>query len=116
MMDDERQLDEFFQEYRAACPEVEPSTNFMPVLWQKIEARSNFWSSFPRLARAVTTASAAICLLLLVLNLVSTPHYPHMLAPTYMDALMADHTAEETDYTEAIRNAPTDESPAAVPR
>ena len=115
MMDDERRLDEFFQEYRASCPEVEPSANFMPVLWQKIEARSNFWSAFPQLARAVTTASAAICLLLLVLNLVSTPH-PHLLAPTYMDALMADHTAEETDYTEAIRNTPGDDTPVVTPR
>jgi hypothetical protein len=27
------------------------------------------------------------------------------LAPSYTDALMADHTAEQTDYTEAIRSS-----------
>jgi hypothetical protein len=27
------------------------------------------------------------------------------LAPSYTDALMADHTAEQTDFTEAIRSS-----------
>ncbi len=61
------------------------------------------------------TASAALCLLLLVLNFVSTSQ--SRLAPTYVDLLMADHTAEKTYYTEAIRSTPTaDEAPEAVHR
>lgn len=102
MTNDESRLDELFQSYRASCPEVGPGVNFMPNLWAKIEARNSVWFVFPRLARAMTTASAALCLLLLVLNLTSSARN-YILAPTYVDALMADHSAENTYYTESIR-------------
>jgi hypothetical protein len=100
---DDLQLDEFFQTYRAACPEVEPGRNFMPNLWQRIEARQNFWFFFQRFARTASAACGALCLLLLALNL-----YPprQSNANNYMDALMAEHTAEKTYYTEAIRSLP----------
>jgi hypothetical protein len=94
-------LDPLFVAYREACPEVEPRANFMPELWQKIEARRNFWSLFTRDARTFITASAALCLLLLVLNLVGVSN-THLFASSYAEALMADHTAEKTYYTEAI--------------
>ena len=100
-------LDALFQRYRAACPDVEPRTDFMPALWQKIEIRQNFWSVFGRLGKTLTTASAALFLLLLALNLLTSPGARYI-APTYADALMADHTAEKTDYAEAIRIAASD--------
>jgi hypothetical protein len=106
-------LDDLFQSYRAACPEPEPSANFMPNLWQRIEARHNFSSVFQSLARNAFAACGALCLLLLALNLISSPQ-PLPAAPSYMEALMADHSAEMTDYAEAIRTAPSgDELPAA---
>ncbi len=105
MTNDDFQLDELFRQYRAACPDVEPSAGFMPNLWQKIEARHSFWFVFQRLARTATTACAAVCLVLLVLNFVSARD-AYLMAPTYVDALMADHTAEKTYYTEAIRSTP----------
>ncbi len=114
MTNDDSRLDDLFQKYRASCPEVTPQVNFIPELWQKIEARRSFWFTFQLWARTVMTASAALCVLLLVLNLVS-PAQNHVLAPTYVDALMADHTAENTYYTEAIRSTPaSDETPAAI--
>ena len=99
-MDDESQLTSLFVRYRAACPDMEPSVNFMPGLWAKIDAGHSFWSVFRQLA-----TSGALCLLLLLLNLVSLPQ-SHLVDPSYTDALMADHTAEKTDYTEAIRSTP----------
>jgi len=115
-MNEDSRLDELLQEYRAACPAPEPSVNFMPKLWQKIEARHNFAFVFQRLARTAMTASAALCLLLLVLNFVSESQV-HLLAPSYMDALMADHTAEKTYYTEALRTIPNNEmAPAGESR
>jgi len=100
-------LDELFHRYREACPEIEPGANFMPALWQKIDARQSFWSVFDRFGARLTTASALICLLLLALNLFFSPGALN-LVPTYADALMADHSAERTDYAEAIRSAPND--------
>lgn len=97
---DERSLDELFQRYRSACPDVDPGANFMPVLWQKIEARHSFWFTFVRFGRGALTASAALCLLLLVLNLSSSPQ----VMASYTDAILAESSAEQTYYTEAIQH------------
>lgn len=103
---DERRLDDLFERYRSACPEITPGPNFMPAIWQKIEMRHSFWFNFVRLGRGAVTASAAVCLLLLVLNLVSTPQ----IMPSYTDALLQDSSAELTYYTEAVHTSPVSES------
>ena len=114
MEDYDRKLDDLFREYRAACPDVDAGADFMPKLWQKIEARHSFWFVFQRCGKIAATACAAICLLLLALNVGFAPDYPA--ASTYADALAADHTAERTDYAEAIRgNTDRDYSPSAIP-
>jgi hypothetical protein len=105
MSEDDSQLEKLFGTYRDACPQLEPSARFMPELWQKIEARRSFWFVFQREARTFVTASAALCLLLLVLNFVGAAN-THAFASSYADALMADHSAEKTYYTEAIRPTP----------
>lgn len=105
MTDDETRLQMLFESYRDACPEVEPSALFMPHLWQRIEARQSFGSAFGRLSRMLAAVSAAVCLLLLVLNLVSSPASP-VSDQSYTDALMAQHSVEETYYTEAILTTP----------
>ncbi len=112
MSEDDSSLNHLFDAYRDACPDVEPRAQFMPELWQKIEARRSFWFVFQRDLSAMVTASAAVCLLLLVLNIIGiSASNSHVFATTYMDALMADHAAEVTDYTEAIRvNPGPDES------
>lgn len=105
---DDSGLDDLFQRYRTSCPDVEPSANFMPGLWQKIEARHNFWFVFQRLARTAMTASAALCLLLLLLNIVWAPK-AFLPASSYVDSLVAEQTAEKTDFTEDIRNTPAND-------
>jgi hypothetical protein len=97
-----QKLDNLFRSYRNACPDVEPGADFMPSLWQKIEARQGFWSVFQGFARTAMTACAALALILLALNYVTatTQSAP---VPSYTDALMADHSAEKTYYAETIR-------------
>jgi hypothetical protein len=99
---DERSLDELFEQYRMACPDVDAGPNFMPLLWQKIESRHSFWFTFVRFGRGALTASAALCLLLVVLNLSSTPQ----VMASYPDAILAETSAEQTYYTEAIHTSP----------
>ena len=77
----------------------------MPEVWQKIESRYSFWFVFQRLGRTATTGCAALCLILLVLNFTATPQSP-LATATYTDALLADHSAEKTYYTEAIPATP----------
>ena len=92
-------LDELFRRYRNACPDVDASANFMPLLWQKIEARHSFWSVFQNLARAGMAGCAALALLLLALNFAGTQPLAH---PSYTDALVADHNVEKTYYAESV--------------
>jgi hypothetical protein len=116
-MSDDSKLDQLFQTYRAACPEVEPSTNFMPNLWRRIESRHSFGFVFRNVARATMTACAALCLLLVFLNFASPFRERLVQAPNYTDVLMAEHTAENTDYTEALHGSTSDEeAPAAQNR
>lgn len=111
MNDNPSGLDGVFRRYRAACPDVEPSAAFMPVLWQKIEARHSFWSVFQGLARTAMAGCAVLALLMLALNLAGPKQAT--LSPSYTDALVADHSAEKTYYAEAIRPTPLpdDDSP-----
>lgn len=96
-------LNHLLHRYRSACPDLEPGPRFMPGLWQRIENRRSFWVSFQELGRGAMTASAALCLLLLLLNFVTGPR-TQLLPPTYADALAAEHTAEKIYYTEALRS------------
>lgn len=102
MTDEDFRLNALLADYRAACPEVEPGPNFMPGIWQGIEARRSFWFVFQREARAMVTGCAAIFVILLALNVFSGMQN-RATPPTYADALMADHTVEQTYYAEAIR-------------
>lgn len=109
---DESSLDELFLRYRQTFPDVDPGPNFMPVLWQKIESRHSFWFTFVRFGRGVLTASAAVCLLLVVLNLSSTPQ----VMASYTDAILAESSAEQTYYTEAIHTNTIPEGMTAPPQ
>jgi hypothetical protein len=112
MTNDDRELDDLFQKYRTSCPEVEASAGFMPKLWERIESRRSFWFAFQGLGRTATTASTALCLLLLILNFLSGSQSR---LPTYTDALAADNsTPEQTYYAEGIRGA-VDGDRAPVP-
>ncbi len=51
VQNEDGQLDELFQQYRWACPEVEPSAHFMPELWGKIDARRSLWFHFGKLGK-----------------------------------------------------------------
>lgn len=101
---DESGLDELFREYRSACPDSEPGANFMPTLWQRIEARRGFWPVFQGFARSAMAACAALALLLLALNFARPEQIPA--SPSYTDALVADHSAEKTYYAETVMRHP----------
>lgn len=53
-----------FDEYRAALPDTEGSTAFLPGLWRRIDARQNYATGFRRMAQMIVTAAAAASLLM----------------------------------------------------
>ena len=82
-------LEALFRAYREACIPPEPGANFMPQLWQKIEARQTFSFFFGRVARGFVTAAVAATLGMAVY--LASPRYPAIYTSTYVDVLAASH-------------------------
>src|SRR5438034_3986701 len=91
------QLDALFRAYAEACVPPEPSANFMPQLWQKIEARQTFSFFFGRIARGFVTAAVAATLGMAVYLV--TPRNAQVYTSTYIDVLVASH-ADNPDLYE----------------
>jgi hypothetical protein len=86
-------LDSLWRAYREACPDQEPSANFMPELWRRIEARRSFTFSFQRMVRGFVTAAAAVTIAIGVY--VSLPRVKPPAETNYLEAL-ADANALDT--------------------
>lgn len=101
---DETRLDALFAAYRDACPDREPSVNFMPLLWQKIEAREQTSTIFGRLARNLVTAALALSGILALA--VSLSHSPTLPTESYVEVLAEDQARESLDYFEPVHIEP----------
>lgn len=60
----EAELEGLWRQYRDACGEPEGSSNFMPHLWGKIEARKARFQAFQRGARFFAAAASSTALIL----------------------------------------------------
>jgi hypothetical protein len=103
---DDARLDALFQAYRTACPDPEPSANFMPLLWQGIEARQSVSAVFSRLARNLTTAALALSILLGLAASFSGSHAGQLPGDSYVEVLAEEHYSQSLDYYDTLRIAP----------
>ena len=100
---DER-LDALLRAYRDACPTPEPSANFMPNLWRRIESRQSYTFSFQRMANALVTAAVALSIVLGVY--MSIPHSSSFsYTQSYLEALADANTLDldTPDYVSPVR-------------
>jgi hypothetical protein len=88
----ENELDRLFADYRAAVPDPEPSGNFMPELWHRIESRRTTVFHVKRLTQVFVAAAAAICLVFA--SYLTIPSSVPMLAGNYVDVLAEAQPAE----------------------
>ena len=88
-------LDGLFAAYRDACPDPEPSPDFMPRLWERIEGRRQTLEIFAwrRWAEAFLSLAVVACLLIVVLQVVP-PSTSAYLRSTYIDQLSEDDGPE----------------------
>jgi len=99
---DEERLDALFRAYREACPAPEPSTNFMPNVWARIESRQRFTFSFRRMAHALATAAVALSIALSVY--MAFPHSnPNYYSQSYLEALAEANPIETPDVVGPVR-------------
>lgn len=101
---DER-LDALFREFAAACPDREPSANFMPKLWQQIEARQTYTFSFRRMANALVTAAVALSIILGVYE--SMPRTNAYTGQSYIEALADANALDAPDIVGPVHLDPS---------
>ena len=94
----EERLNALFRAYGEACVPPEPSANFMPQLWQRIESRQTFSFFFGRVARGFVTAAVAATLAMAFY--LTVPHASGSYASTYVEVLAASHNMENPDLIE----------------
>src|SRR5579863_272222 len=89
-------LDALFAQYREACPDREASANFMPQLWEQIEARrgavSSSWFRLWAEVWLVATVTLAI-----VIGGILIPRFenPPAYQASYVDVLTAADSAND---------------------
>jgi hypothetical protein len=101
-MDDQARedgLSSLFAAYREACPDPEPSQDFMPQLWRKIEARRSFAYGVKRLAQGFIAAAAVASLVMGAYLVQPQPRTP----PTYLELLAAGQSRYTLADTEIVQ-------------
>lgn len=94
-MDSSNQLGRLLSAYRAATPDPEPSADFMPGLWRKIEARNFFALRMRRWAQATLAVAGAACAIMM-----GVAFLPGTDPNTYIEVLAADLEPANQAYTE----------------
>lgn len=106
----EQELDHLFGAYKHACRAPEPSANFMPDLWRRIESRQSFTFSFRRMANALATAAVALSIALGVY--MSIPHNNinnyNNTSTSYIEALAEANPVDAPEIVGPVRLDPVD--------
>jgi hypothetical protein len=89
-------------EYRESLPDFEPSPQFMPTLWGRIEARRGFTLRIKRLTQAFLTGAAALCLVMMGVLVMPATKQP--VRSTYVDILAEAHPAESLASLGIVRD------------
>jgi len=99
----EDKLDSLWAEYRQACPDPEPSANFIPQVWQRIEARRRATSSLRHGAEVCVMAALTLTLLIAAFLIPRYQRQP-VYQSTYADVLAE---ADSPDYTLVLTEGDT---------
>ncbi|MBZ5583858.1 MAG: hypothetical protein LAQ30_16940 [Acidobacteriia bacterium] len=92
---DDEKLDALFRAF-GECPVPEPSVNFMPTLWGRIESRQSFTFSFRRMANAFVTAALALSVALGVYMSMPRSNQSYY-SQTYVEALAEANSLDAPD-------------------
>jgi len=90
---DHNELDNLFAQYKQAIPDPDPSVNFMPELWRKIESRQSFAVRVRKLTQVFVGAAAAVCLLFAMIEVIPGSTRPDVHG-SYVDVLAASHPVD----------------------
>lgn len=92
----EKTLDRLLHAYRQASDYGEPSANFMPELWARIESRRSTSLAFERLARIFATGALALTILAGAYVTLSPAQAP--LEETWVENVANHQLAQQSAY------------------
>jgi hypothetical protein len=95
------ELNGLFQTYRAACPDMEPSPNFMPEIWRRIEERQRSQFLLGRWASAFVTAAAVLSLGMAAYLYIPTGRASMLSAESYVEAIASGHSIDTPELVDA---------------
>ena len=98
----ERLLDSMFRAYRDSCEVPEPSANFMPEIWRRIEARQNVSLMFRRLATGFVTGAAALSMAMAFFLITPAEQPSSFYNNTYVEVLAAQHQTDTPETADAV--------------
>ena len=98
----EAKLDLLFAQYREACPDVEPSANFTPNLWTRIDAQRGWMWHLSAYAKRMALATAAACTLLVGIQIGSSWNAESLLSRSYVDVLQDSAATEDYAYVPVL--------------
>ncbi len=107
---DDGRLDALLLAYRAACPDPEPSADFMPRLWQRIEAREKVSVVFGRVARNLVTAALALTVMMALALSLSRLDSGVYSKQSYMEVLEAAHSQANLDNFAPVHIEPVSDT------
>lgn len=103
----DEQLDALFRAFASACPDRDPSANFMPNLWKRIETRQTYAFSFRRMANALVTAAVALSIALGVYMAIPHTHTTQG-SQSYIEALAEANAVDAPDIVGPVHLDPAD--------
>jgi len=106
MTSDERNLDRLFEHYAQACPDIEPGANFMPAVWQRIDAKRGFSFKLASYAKILAVTAASLCLAAGLFEMSSYSPSKQLAAKQFVEVLDDDNDSEALIYGVASLGAP----------
>lgn len=102
----DEQLDALFRAFAGACPDRDPSVNFMPDLWRRIDARQTYAFSFRRMANTLVTAAVALSIALGVYMAIPHSRSTVVGPQSYIEALAEANTVDAPDIVGPVHLDP----------
>lgn len=98
MMPDERNLDRLLERYSRACPDVDAGANFMPGVWQRIDAKRGFSFKLASYARILAMTAASLCLAASLFEISSYGPARQLASNRFVEILDDDNDSEALIY------------------
>lgn len=107
----EARLDQLLTAYRDACITPEASANFMPQLWERIDASQSWTGQVWKWANSLTVAAALASLFFVMLQMLPRTNAVFATA-TYLETLADQHDDDAVAELAMTSGVPSQESPA----